>query len=97
MLVSLSSEEMAYADNTTVIDGMKYIYDYAESVGKPCVIHHEPGKPYRHHTAAISTFDRMADSARSRRLLVGSVGNEAQGLNLAAHFGRTPTVLICSV
>lgn len=25
------------SSNTSITDGIKYIYDYAESVGKPCV------------------------------------------------------------
>ena len=38
VLVSLNGNELINADNTTVIDGVKYIFDYAESVNKPCVV-----------------------------------------------------------
>lgn len=87
VLVSLNSEEMAYGDNTTVIDGMKYIYDYAESVGKPCVINLSLGSHIGPHDGT-STFDRMADALQGPgRLLVGSVGNEGKHkFHLAAHF-----------
>ncbi len=78
VLVSLNSEEMVYGDNTTVIDGIKYIYDYAESVGKPCVINLSLGSHIGPHDGT-SAFDRMADALQGPgKLLVGSVGNEGQ-------------------
>ncbi len=65
------------ADRTdkNISDAVKYIYDYAESVGKPCVINMSLG----HHNGAHdgnSDFDRTTDALQGKgRLLVGSVGN----------------------
>ncbi len=93
VLVSLNSEEMVYGDNTTVVDGIKYIFDYAESVGKPCVINLSLGSHIGPHDGT-SAFDRMTDQLQGPgRLLVGSVGNEGgHKFHAAAHFdgGTTP-------
>lgn len=75
VLVSYNSTDMITGDNTAVIDGIKYIFDYAESVGKPCVINMSLGSYWGPHDGT-STFDRLADELQGPgRLLVGSCGN----------------------
>ena len=66
------------SSNTSISDGIKYIYDYAESVGKPCVINMSLGYHIGPHDGT-STFDRICDSLQGEgRLLVGAAGNEAE-------------------
>lgn len=75
VLVSYNSTNMYTGDNTAIIDGIKYIFDYAESVGKPCVINMSLGSTWGPHDGT-STFDRLADELQGPgRLLVGSCGN----------------------
>lgn len=87
VLVALNSEEMVYGNNATVIDGIKYIYDYAESVGKPCVVNLSLGSHFGPHDGT-SAFDRMADAMQGPgKLLVGAVGNDGQNkFHLEARF-----------
>ena len=76
VLVSYNSKDMYTGDNTAIIDGVKYIFDYAESEGKPCVVNLSLGS-WLGPRDGSSTFDRMADELQGPgRLLVGSVGNE---------------------
>ena len=64
------------SSNTSITDGIKYIYDYAESVGKPCVINMSLGSHIGPHDGT-STFDRICDDLQGEgRLLVGAAGNE---------------------
>lgn len=66
------------SSNTSISDGIKYIYDYAESVGKPCVVNMSLGYHIGPHDGT-STFDRICDSLQGEgRLLVGAAGNEAE-------------------
>lgn len=63
-------------DNTNISDALKYIYDYASSVGKPCVINLSLGTHQGPHDGT-STFDVLADQMQGKgRLLVGACGNE---------------------
>lgn len=66
------------SSNTSISDGIKYIYDYAESVGKPCVINMSLGFHLGPHDGT-STFDRICDELQGEgRLLVGAAGNEGE-------------------
>lgn len=66
------------SSNTSISDGIKYIYDYAESVGKPCVINMSLGYHIGPHDGT-STFDRICDELQGEgRLLVGAAGNEGE-------------------
>ncbi len=72
--------------STNVIDGIKYIYDYATSVGKPCVINLSIGSYSGPHDGT-SSFDTTADLMQKEgRLLVGAVSNEG---NKYAHLSKT--------
>lgn len=59
-----------------IIDGVKYIFDYATSVGKPCVVNLSLGSNYGPHDGT-SACDRFLDEATGPgRIVVGSVGND---------------------
>lgn len=74
------------SDNTDVLNGIKYIYDYAASVGKPCVINISLGVYAGPHDGT-STFDLAADELQGKgKLLVGAAGNEG---NSNAHISKT--------
>ena len=76
VLVSVSTDGMDEADNTTVMDGIHYIFDYAESVGKPCVVNLSLGS-HLGPRDGTSSFDQMADELQGPgRLIVGAVGND---------------------
>lgn len=76
VLVALNTTEMYNGDNTAVLDGIKYIFDYADSVEKPCVVNLSLGS-YMGPRDGSSTFDTMADALQGPgRLLVGSAGND---------------------
>lgn len=63
-------------DNVSLSDGIKYIYDYATSVNKPCVVNLSYGSQMGPHDGT-SIFDQVCDELLgSGRLLVGSAGNE---------------------
>lgn len=73
VLVSISGADTE--TNVNISDAMAYIYRYAESVGKPCVINVSLGVQAGPHDGT-STFDTLADAMLGPgRLLVGSVGN----------------------
>ncbi|NDV47092.1 T9SS C-terminal target domain-containing protein [Paludibacter sp. 221] len=84
------SNDMSDQTNVTITDGIKYIYDYAEAVGKPCVVNLSLGTHVGPHDGT-SFFDRTSDDMQGKgRLLVGSVGNEGKDqLHVSKTF--TPT------
>lgn len=72
VLVSMDATD---GDSSHLADAMAYIFNYAESVGKPCVINMSLGSQIGPHDGT-SSFDRMADALSGEgRLLVGSAGN----------------------
>ncbi len=69
-------------------DAVKYITDYAKSVGKPCVVNMSLGSHSGPHDGT-STLDKYFDSVTGEGvLLVGSVGNEGES---RMHIGKTFT------
>lgn len=73
VLVSIDTEDDQ--TNVNISDAIAYIYSYAESVGKPCVINMSLGMHTGPHDGT-STFDVIADGLQGPgRLLVGSMGN----------------------
>lgn len=76
VLVSMGTKT---ENNVNLSDAIAYIYKYAESVGKPCVINMSLGTQAGPHDGT-STFDVIADALQGEgRLLVGSVGNFGGG------------------
>ena len=72
VIVSINKSDVS---TVNISDAIAYIYDYAESVGKPCVINMSLGNHIGPHDGT-STFDQVADELQGEgRLLVGSVGN----------------------
>lgn len=56
-------------------DGIKYIFDYAKSVGKPCVINLSLGSNMGPHDGT-SAFDHFVDNIVGEgRIIVGAAGN----------------------
>lgn len=92
VLVSLDSYDYS-SDRVSLTDGIQYIYNYADSVGKPCVINMSLGAHVGPHDGT-STFDRICDELQGEgRLLVGSQGNEGDvPLHMAYTFNETDTV-----
>lgn len=80
---------VAYADNNVnIANAIDYIFNYAESVGKPCVINMSIGSHYGPHDGT-SMLDRYIEAATGPgRIIVGACGNEAE-INL--HAGKTFT------
>lgn len=62
--------------DASIPDAIKYIYDYASSVGKPCVINMSLGTHTGPHDGT-SALDVIADQLQGKgKLLVGAAGNE---------------------
>lgn len=65
-------------DNVTILDGVKYLFDYAASVGKPCVVNLSLGVHTGPHDGT-SLFDQACDELQGPgRLMVGAAGNEGE-------------------
>ncbi len=75
--------------NTGVIDGINYVFQYAESMGKPAVVNISQG----HHTGphdGSSLTDQAIDALSGPgRIIVGSVGNEGDPGGFYLHFDHT--------
>ncbi len=86
VLVSVNSREGISGKNTGVIDGINYIFQYADSVGKPAVVNLSQG----HHTGphdGTSLADQAIDALSGPgRIIVGAVGNEGDASGFYLHF-----------
>lgn len=89
VLVSMNTSANE-TENVTVSDGIKFIYDYAESVGKPCVINMSLGSHIGPHDGT-SSFDVISDAMQGKgKLLVGAAGNEGRdNLHISKNFEKT--------
>ncbi|NND34711.1 MAG: S8 family serine peptidase, partial [Saprospiraceae bacterium] len=89
VLVSLNAREGVSGNNTGVIDGINYIFQYAESVGKAAVVNISQG----HHTGphdGSSLSDQAIDAMSGPgRIIVGAVGNEGDASGFYLHFDHT--------
>ena len=62
--------------STYILDAVKYIFDYADEVQKPCVINISLGSHYGPHDGT-STLDQAYDALTGPgRIIVGAAGNE---------------------
>lgn len=62
--------------NTGIADGVKYVFEYAESVGKPAVVNLSLGSHLGPHDGT-SSFDRIIEGlVGPGRIVVGAAGNE---------------------
>lgn len=77
--VAPKSELVFVSTNMTdvgIADGIEYIFNYASSQGKPCVINMSIGGHYGPHDGS-SAFDQFTNTkVGPGKLLVGSAGNE---------------------
>lgn len=82
---------------TQIYDGINYIYQYASSVNKPCVINISWGSTYGSHDGT-SSFDRQCDSYTTLHpqglILVGSAGNSgSDSLHISKIFNANDSIL----
>lgn len=71
---------------TSLIDGIQYIFNYADSVGKPCVINISLGTQLGPHDGTSIT-DQMIDAmSKEGRIIVGAAGNSSGG---TGHLSKT--------
>lgn len=82
------------SSNTSVTDGVKYVFDYAESVGKPAVVNLSLGSHVGPHDGT-STMDRIMDNLQGPgKIIVGAAGNEgADEFHASKTFSETDSLL----
>ena len=86
--IVLVSKGAITANSANISDAIAYIYNYADSVGKPCVINMSLGWHQGPHDGT-SAFDQVADQLQGPgRILVGSMGNYG---NDAVHVSKSFT------
>jgi hypothetical protein len=66
-------------EDVDIVNGVKYIFDYAKSVGKPCVINMSLGTHQGPHDGSSVLDKFFATQVGEGRLLVGACGNEGSG------------------
>lgn len=71
-----------------IVDGVKYIFDYADRVGKPCVINLSIGMHTGPHDGTSLTDQALDAMTGPGRIIVGAVGNEG---TTAMHVGKRVT------
>lgn len=62
--------------NANIVDGIKYVFDYAESVGKPAVVNISLGSHMGPHDGTSDTDLSFAKLVGPGRIIVGAAGNE---------------------
>lgn len=70
--------------NVNITDAAQYIFDYARSVGKPCVINMSLGSHYGPHDGSSTSDQMFEEMIGPGRILVGACGNEGE-INLHLH------------
>ncbi|MCF6300387.1 MAG: S8 family peptidase [Proteobacteria bacterium] len=89
VLVSLNARDGVRGNNTGVIDGINYIFQYAESVGKPAVVNISQGHHTGPHDGSSLTDQAIDAMAGPGRIIVGAVGNEGDSNGFYLHFEHT--------
>ncbi len=68
---------VAYKSNTAqIIDGVRYISDYAKSLGRPCVINVSLGSHLGPHDGTSANDQALSAAAKNGSIIVGACGNE---------------------
>lgn len=62
--------------NAQIVDGIKYVFDYAKSVGKPAVVNISLGSHMGPHDGSSDTDFSFANLVGPGRIIVGAAGNE---------------------
>ena len=65
-------------DNSAIADGIKYIFDYADEVGKPCVINMSLGSHQGPHDGTSYVDQIIDEMSGPGRIIVGAAGNEGE-------------------
>ena len=73
------------SSNVNITDGIQYCFDYAESVGKPCVVNISLGSHLGPHDGTSASDQAFAAMAGPGRIIVGAAGNEG---STALHVGK---------
>lgn len=80
--------------NGGIVDGVKYVFDYAKSVGKPAVVNLSLGThegPHNGTSVMDRTFDQLTGPGR---IIVGAAGNEGDyNLHVRETFTKEDTSL----
>lgn len=77
-------------DLTGILDGVKYIFKYADSVNKPCVINVSLGTHTGPHDGTSSFDTAVSELVGPGKILVGANGNEnGEKLHLSRTFNAT--------
>ena len=86
---------VSYASSATdVANGVRYIMDYAKSVGKPCVINMSVGIHNGPHDGTSITDKVFESLSGAGNIIVGAVGNEGDtALHASKQFAENDTVL----
>ncbi len=75
----ISDADLYKYTTATDVLGFKYLFDYAESVGKPCVVSFSEGAPQDFHGDNLLYYEALSQLVGPGRILVASAGN--RGLN----------------
>ncbi len=62
--------------NANIVDGIKYVFDYADSVGKPAVVNISLGSHLGPHDGTSDTDRAFASLVGPGHIIVGAAGNE---------------------
>ena len=74
-------------DNVSIADGIQYCFDYAKSVGKPCVVNISLGSHLGPHDGTSVTDRMFAEMVGPGKIIVGAAGNEgADDLHVSKTF-----------
>lgn len=72
----ISDEDMYRYTTATDVLGFKYLFDYAESVGKPCVVSFSEGSHQNFSGDTQLYYEALSQLVGPGRILVASAGNE---------------------
>ena len=89
MVANAVSEDLPYIDSADVYKytfatdalGFKYIFDYAEQVGKPCVISFSEGSQQDFYGYDQLYYALLSNLTGPGRILVAAAGNDGHNLN----------------
>ena len=72
--IVLVALDLAKCTSADICNAVQYVFDYADEVGKPCVVNLSLGNHEGPHDGT-STFDTMTDQMQGAGLIVGAAGN----------------------
>lgn len=81
-----------FGGNISIIDGIKYIFDFAQSIGKPAVINLSLGTHIGSHDGSSIVDQTFNSLVGNGKILVGAAGNEGDTPLHASHSFSNDTV-----